>query len=233
MVSPVIDLSHWNPEPNWSQLRASGVLAIFHKATEGTSYLDPTYRTRRLKATSSGFLWAPYHFLHGTEITKQMDWFLENIYVPKGGRVVLDHEADASLDQLCQAVTYLWDKHPDLEITIYSGHLIKEQLGDTTVRSELRKTSLWIAQYTSVNAPSWPRQQWPQWSLWQWTDGEKVPGISQPVDGNRWNGTAENLVRFMSPASSQPAPQPEPDMPTIVMNVPDNVRLLINGVSWP
>lgn len=229
MTSPVIDLSHHNPEPNWSQLKATDVRAIFHKASQGTSYEDPTYHDRWLKATSAGFLWAPYHFLEGTQITKQMDWFLDVSEPPEGGRVVLDHEQDATLDQLCQAVAYLQSKRPDLQITIYSGHTIKEQLGDVGVRRELMGTSLWIAQYTSASAPAWPKQQWPTWSLWQWTDKEKVPGITQPVDGNKWNGTPEALVQFMSPTGSQPAPAPEPEALQVVLDVtiPEGVELHI------
>lgn len=230
MPSPVIDLSHHNPEPNWSQLKAGGVLAVIHKATQGTGYVDPTYEPRWLKATSAGFLWCPYHFLEGTQITKQVDHFLDVVNPPQGGRMVIDHEQDATLEQLCQAVTYLWSKRPDVELTIYSGHTIKEQLGTSTVRNELSKTSLWIAQYNNASAPSWPKQQWPQWSLWQWTDKETVPGITQPVDGNRWNGSNEALVRFMTPTADQPAPAPEPEALQVVLDVtlPEGVSLLVN-----
>lgn len=233
MVSPVIDLSHHNPEPDWKALKHGGVIAVMMKATEGTSYVDPTWASRALKAQDAGLLIAPYHFFKGGNVTKQMDWFLSQSAAPQGGRIVIDHETDATLDELCQAVTYVRGKRPDLQLTVYSGHTIKEQLGSTGVRNELIGTSLWIAQYTSASAPSWPKQQWPQWSLWQWTDKETVPGISQPVDGNKWNGSPENLVRWMSPTGSQPAPAPEPSVPQVTVSIeaPEgvNIRVEING----
>lgn len=234
MVSPVIDLSHHNPEPDWAALKASGVVAIIHKATQGTGYVDPTYGSRSLKAEGVGLLWAPYHFLEGDKITQQMDWFLDRTDPPQGGRMVIDHEQNATLDDLCDAVTYLWSKRPDLEITIYSGHLIKEQLGTTTVRGALSRTSLWIAQYTSAASPSWPKQQWANWSLWQWTDRETVPGISQPVDGNKWNGSSDGLIRFMSPAGDVPQPEPETPQVIIDINAPEGVSVLltINGQEY-
>jgi GH25 family lysozyme M1 (1,4-beta-N-acetylmuramidase) len=229
MTSPVIDLSHHNPQPNWSQMKQAGVLACIMKASQGISYQDPTWDQRSRDAASAGLLVCPYHFLEGGQITKQMDWFLGVADPPQGGRLVLDHETDATLDELCQAVTYLWSKRPDLQLTVYSGHTIKEQLGDITVRGELLKTSLWIAQYNNSSSPAWPRQQWGSWSLWQWTDRETVPGISQPVDGNRWNGSPENLVRWMSPTASQPQPAPEEDVPVIVISMPVGYRLEVNG----
>lgn len=228
MPSPVIDLSHNNPAPDWKSLKQNGVIAVMLKCTENISYLDPTWAERATAAKVAGLLMAPYHFLHGGNIAQQMEWFLLNAQAPTGGRVVLDHETDASINELCQAVTYLWDKRPDLQITIYSGHTIKAQLGTTIKRDELRNTSLWIAQYTSAGAPIWPKQQWPQWALWQWTDRETVPGISQPVDGNKWNGTNEALVRFMSPISEQPEPPPIP-AETITISALPGTRFVING----
>lgn len=233
MPSPVIDLSHHNPTPDWPKLKQSGVLAVIMKCTENTGYADPTWPDRAQAAKSVGLMVAPYHFFKAGNVERQMDWFLANAQAPHGGRVIIDHEEKASLDELCRAVTYLWQQRWDLQITIYSGHTIKDQLGTTTRRNELANTSLWIAQYTSAAAPSWPKQQWAQWSLWQWTDKENVPGISAPVDGNKWNGSAEGLVRFMSPASDQPAPAPEEDVPQVIVDItaPEgvNIRINING----
>lgn len=232
MPSPVIDLSHHNPAPNWAMLKQWGVLAVILKCTENVSYLDPTWNDRAKAAKAAGLMLAPYHFLHAGNVPNQMDWFLSQAQPPHGGRLVIDHEADASLDELCAAVTTLQKRRPDVHITIYSGHTIKEQLGASLRRKELADTSLWIAQYTSADAPSWPKQQWPNWSLWQWTDKETVAGISQPVDGNKWNGSAESLVRFMSPTSEQPQPAPEPDdydQAWISIQTSPGVKIMING----
>ena len=85
---------------------------------------------------------------------------------------------------LCDAVGNLLQMRPDLQVTIYSGHLIKEQLGSTKNDYLAENTSLWIAQYTTAAAPSWPTATWPLWSLWQYTDKATVDGITKPVDGN-------------------------------------------------
>lgn len=199
MASPVIDLSHHNPEPDWPAMKAAGVVGVIHKATEGTTYRDPDRQRRLAAAYRAGIKIATYHFMRPGNIAAQMDHYINTIDAAKGERVVLDHEdAGVPIRDLELAITSLWNKRPDLQITIYSGHLIKEQLGNNK-NSLLSKTSLWIAQYNNVG-PSWPKAVWSTWSLWQWTDKEVVPGISRPVDGNKWNGTTEALKRWFGPA---------------------------------
>lgn len=200
MASPVIDLSHHNPDPDWAAIKAAGVLGVIHKATEGVNYADPDRQRRLGEAYRAGLLIATYHFMRPGSIAAQMERYMAVINPAKGERVILDHEdAGVSLSDLKDAIQALWDARPDLQITIYSSNLIKEQLGNK--RDDLlAKTSLWIAQYNN-SGPSWPSATWPNWSLWQWTDHETIPGISRPVDGNKWNGTADGLARWMKPAS--------------------------------
>lgn len=196
MSSPVIDLSHHNPSPDWSAVKAAGVLGVIHKATEGAGYADPDRGSRLAGALKAGLLIATYHFMRPGDMAAQMDHYLATIDAAQGERVILDYEDNGlSLGDLRQAVNILWDRRPDLQITIYSGNLIKSQLGGN--RDELlAKTSLWIAQYNN-SGPSWPSSTWPTWSLWQWTDRETIPGISAPVDGNKWNGTEDALQRWL------------------------------------
>lgn len=200
MASPVIDLSHHNPDPDWPALKAAGVLGVIHKATEGTGYADPDRKPRLAAAYRAGLLISTYHFMRPGSIAAQTAFYLKTIDAAQGERVILDYEdPKIPLSDLRQAVNSLWTQRPDLQITIYSGNLIKEQLGNGGDEL-LAKTSLWIAQYNNTG-PSWPKQTWPAWSLWQWTDKEKVAGISAPVDGNKWNGTDAGLRRWFGPAS--------------------------------
>lgn len=200
MASPVIDLSHHNPTPDWTAIKAAGVVGVIHKATEGTRYSDDDRGPRLAAAFRAGLSIATYHFMRPGSISAQMDFYLKTIQPQRGERVILDYEdPNLSLTDLRLAVNYLWSKQADLEITVYSGNLIKEQLGNS--RDDLlTKTSLWIAQYNN-SGPKWPTATWPTWSLWQWTDKENVPGISAPVDGNKWNGTDDSLRRWFGPAS--------------------------------
>lgn len=230
-----IDISHYQPEPDFAKVKAAGIVGVIFKATQGTSYVDDTYKSREGKALAAGLKTSTYHYLEGGNITAQMDHYLSTIDAPQGARVCLDHEADATRTELEQAVSYIQSKRPDLQVTIYSGHLIKDQLGSAK-SAVLATTSLWLAQYTT-GTPSWPKGTWPTWSLWQFTDQATVAGISGKVDGNTFNGSNENLAKWFGPVTAPaPTPTPEPS-PTgdiaIVIDTPGGfdftVSITVNG----
>lgn len=208
MSSPVIDLSHWNPTPDWAQIRNAGVVGVIHKATESTGYTDPMLFARAKAAMDAGLKWSTYHFLRPGSMSGQMRFYLGVVKPKPGERVCLDHEdAGVSIGQLEEAVQILQADPRDLQVCVYSGHLIRNQLADGH-SAILATTSLWIAHYTGAPEPAWPDGTWPMWSLWQWTDKEVIDGIDTPVDGDRWSGTREALLEWFGPAESQPVPEP-------------------------
>lgn len=227
----VIDLSHWNPTPDWNALYKAGTVGVILKATEGTSYVDETWRGRAFDAMAAGLKVATYHFLRPGDMVAQMDHYISetDTLMPLGSRVCLDHEdEDVSLGDLLTAVSAIQMARPDLQIAIYSGHLIKDQLG-AECNEALAETSLWIAHYTSNESPTWPYQTWPMWSLWQYTDSETVEGVSDPVDANRWNGTEEHLLEWFGPAGgSEPIPEPQPQhVVTVAIEAPTGVQVIV------
>lgn len=241
-VVRVIDISHWQPTPDFPTVKnKGGVLAVILKATQGTSYVDDTWRSRRDAAVKAGLAYSTYHFFEKGNVTKQMDHYLNTIKPVQGERVCIDHEPNSdgsspSLADLEQAVTYLLSKRPDLQITVYSGHLIKEQLGSNHSSVLAANTSLWLAQYSTT--PSWPKGTWAAWSLWQFTDKATVPGIQGNVDGNEFNGSDEQLLKWFGPASALAPAEPDlPDEPGeyegvyLDLTIPDNVpySIVING----
>jgi lysozyme len=229
----VVDLSHWNPTPNWAKLKAAGTVGVIHKATQGTGYVDDQLFGRARAAMDAGLCWSTYHFLEGGDAAAQMRFYLKTIDPRPGERMCIDHESTASLGQLKTAVQTLLDDDRKLQVTVYSGHTIKDQLGSKTDAFLAENTSLWIAHYTSADAPTWPSGTWPTWSLWQYTDRASVQGVSQPVDGNRWYGSPEALVAWFGPAGAvvppEPEPEPEPDYEPLVMTMPAGQPLFVNG----
>ena len=82
--------------------------------------------------------------------------YLDTINPVPGERMVIDYEEDGcTLDDLHEAVRALLDDPRKLQVTVYSGHLLKEQLGDTRDDLLAKHTDLWLAQYTS-GTPTWP-----------------------------------------------------------------------------
>jgi lysozyme len=219
----VIDLSHHNPTPDWAALKAGGTIGVIHKATQGTGFVDDQLFARARAAMDAGLKWATYHFLTTSDPETQMAFYLNTVNPVEGERVCIDHEPDQdgnapTLAQLKAAVQYILDYRRDLQITVYSGHLIEEQLGSTCDAFLAENTSLWTAQYTSAAAPSWCEATWPTWSLWQYTEEANVQGVSAPVDGNKWNGSNEALIAWFGPKSEDVTPEPEPESVVSTVN---------------
>ena len=240
MANPlVVDLSHHNPTPDWVQLKAAGTVGIIHKATEGTTFVDSELFERAREAEDAGLCWSTYHFLRKGKVKSQISHYLGTINPKYGERVCIDHESapdgsTPSLSELKQAVQGILEQRPDLQITIYSGNLIKEQLGYTADGLLAATTSLWIAHYTSNSAPEWPRGTWPTWSLWQYTDKATVVGISAPVDGDRWNGDPARLVQWFGPAVEEPLPIPGEGKEVLVaITQPEGVNVVVTVNGQP
>lgn len=216
MTVKCIDISHWQGFPDFKKVRAAGVIAMIHKCTEGTGYTDPNRRKNCSNAIKAGIKVATYHWLKpGNNAADQMEYYLDQLDPVPGERVVIDYEENGcTLDQLKAAVQYLKDDPRDLNVTVYSGHLLKEQLGSRRDAFLADNTDLWLAQYTS-GTPSWPSGTYPQWTLWQYSETGTLDGIEDSkVDLNRFNGSDDELLKWISPGAV--IPQPEPDKMVLV-----------------
>ena len=228
MRTDVIDLSHHNTVNSGESVWNTGIIGVIHKATEGSDYVDPTLFNRAKRALELGFCWSTYHFLRPGSMEQQMKFYISTIDPKIGERVCLDHEdSGVSISDLESAVRWILQLRSDLQITIYSGHLIKEQLGDGKNQFLATETSLWIAQYS--DKPDWPKGTWPNYSLWQWTDQGQVSGIQGNTDCDEFNGSAANCKKWFGPVG----PEPEPVQPKVMVNIETSedveVEVYING----
>lgn len=208
----VIDISHHQATVDFNKVEQAGVVGVILKCTEGKSVVDPTFKTRFANARNAGLEVASYHFLRPGDMDQQMAFYLKTLKPRMGDRVIIDHEDDkVPLKDLVRCVEILLADPADLQVTIYSGHLIKQQLG-AEHNEVLAKTSLWLAQYGST--PSWPRGTWPTFTLWQYSDKGAVAGVSGNCDVNHFNGSKDNCRRWMTPAVElQPGSAPEAPLP--------------------
>lgn len=236
MNPKVIDISHHQPDPiDWDKVREGGTLAVIHKATEGTSHVDEEMYDRRYLAVEAGLAWSTYHFLRPGNIKEQMDFYLETVEPVLGARVCLDHEDEGvSLDDLKQAFQYLGKQRPDLQLTLYSGHLIEEQMNGEYDQYLATAVSLWTAQYTGrPEDVDWNDATWPVPSLWQYSDQTAVDGITGNVDGNKFNGSDEQLLKWFGPVEDMP-PTPQP-VNTVEIHIyaPDGIKVLVSVNGAP
>lgn len=225
-----IDISHHQDFPDFERVRNAGCIALIHKATEGSSYVDPNRARNCSNAIAAGIAVATYHWLSpGSNARSQMDFYLRTVNPVYGERMVIDYEEDGcTLSQLKEAVQALLDDPRELQVTIYSGHLLKEQLGGKRDEFLADNTDLWLAQYTS-GTPTWSDETYPQWVLWQYSESGTVDGISGSlVDLDRFNGSDAELLQWISPAGKQPAPGPDPEAAAVYVNLTTTGQVAVN-----
>lgn len=203
-INVVMDISHHQAAVDFARVRAAGIVGVIHKATEGTSFVDQKYAERRQQAEDAGLLWGAYHFGVGASGRDQADRFLETVDPGDSTLVVLDFEANRvgptmTIDQAREFVTHL-NGHIGRFPGLYSGSLIKEQLGDAPRDPLLSQCFLWIAQYSGQKPIDIPAT-FPRWTLWQYTDGvhgstpRTVDGVGL-CDRDKFNGSLANLRRL-------------------------------------
>lgn len=233
-VTPrVIDISHHNEVASngFQQVRNAGIWGVIHKATESTTYTDPTYGERRIAAKNAGLLWGAYHFVRGGSMSAQVEHFLRYAAPENDTLLALDWEDDdVDRDDAAEFLT-LVEEETGQKPAIYSGHTCKEELGsqnDTFFGSH----RLWLAQYSSepVCQVSWD-EPW----LWQYSgDGtgptpHGVPGITtggmDHCDMNHYGYTRDQLVSEWAGAGIRP-PIPMPSPGETIPMTEANVRAM-------
>jgi GH25 family lysozyme M1 (1,4-beta-N-acetylmuramidase) len=228
MANPiVIDISHYQPTPDWNRVLAGGTAGVILKCTEGASYTDPTFYGRQIGARDAGLYVASYHFLRPGDMEGQMRRYRDVLAPEPGDRMVIDYEdADIPFSDLEKAALWLMQETA-CEVAVYGSNVLVEACAGR--KSEvLSMTSLWQARY-STEPPDVPTGIWPTWSLWQYTDQAKVDGINGHVDGNRWNGDPARLQDWFYRPAAVPEPEgSELSIDLITGPVPPGVRLVIS-----
>ena len=132
MIDTIIDVNHEN-SLNFAKLQEAEIVAIVHKATEGSTFKDAKYQSRKKQALKLGFLWGAYHFSSGADPVAQVDNFLsvEDAEDPKT-LIALDWEDSTSGDNmtLAQAQEFVSEvkKRTGRFPLVYGGHLIRENV---------------------------------------------------------------------------------------------------------
>lgn len=205
----VVDLSHYDnvgPTPGTSstdgfkKAYAFGIRGVINKVTEGPGIVDKSFGWRRVAAEDAGMLYAAYHFIRPGNVAAQVESFLHEAEPDDELGLALDHEDDRVSLNAAQEFMELVHEKVGRYPSLYSGFLIKQQLG--TKKSKFWSgIRLWLCHYSS--RPTWPKATWDAPWLWQYTgDGSgpsphNVPGIqiSGGLDINSFDGTEEELAK--------------------------------------
>lgn len=215
-LDAVIDLSSHNSVADFRLVRASNILGVIHKASEGDFYADPMCAERRSQAEAAGLLWGTYHFGKGDSTgEEQAAFFLASSRPARTTLLALDLEPNEgdpansmTLEQaeaFVQAVANSTGRLP----LVYVHPKWANGGIRITAHSVLARCGLWVVDYhDSPEIPSaWASRGW---RLWQYASGEysgrRASGYNRTVQGvggcdrNLFNGDAAALHRFWNAA---------------------------------
>jgi lysozyme len=180
-----IDVSHWQGDINWEQVRNSGVEFAFIKATEGSHYVDPLLRKNAQEAIKAHLNVGFYHFARFNNegaVKAEAHHFIKTIHQETSQLPhVLDLEVTNGLDKtelsrLAKAFLDLVHAETGKDVMLYTNtNMAKRHL-----TSLLKEYPLWIAHY-GVDRPD-ENEIWKKWQVFQYTSKGNVPGIKGYVD---------------------------------------------------
>jgi lysozyme len=197
-INVVVDLSHHNGDVDLAKAKASGIVGVIQKASQGLGYVDPTYAANKAKAAAAGLKWGAYHFAGGGDGVAQAEHFLSVAGLDKTTLRVLDFEANPvgpsmTLEEARAFVVHV-NERTGVFPGLYGGHYLKELLGANN-DPVLAQCWFWLAQYGPTAVVP---QNWRYWTFWQYTDGalgpppHQVDGIGR-CDRDLFNGAPDQL----------------------------------------
>ena len=180
-----IDISHWQAEPNWSELKKH-VDFVYLKATEGNSYTDPTLVKRYKAAKAAGIKVGVYHFGRFNSVADAVAESKYHLSVVGDFEVdlpyVLDIEEDGAklskdeLTKACVAFLEAVKKATKKPVMVYTyDNFIVSQLGE-----DLGEYPLWLADYADHKLQ--PNSVWNKVAGMQTSQTGHVIGINGNVD---------------------------------------------------
>ncbi|EPQ50442.1 N O-diacetyl muramidase [Gloeophyllum trabeum ATCC 11539] len=199
-----IDVSGYQPNVDWTTVKANGVSFAYIKATEGTSYVSSAFSSQYTGATNAGLIRGAYHFAHpdASSGATQAKYFLAHGGGWSGDGITLPGALDIEYNPngaecygLSASAMVSWIK--DFSNTYHSSTGRYPVIYTTTdwwttctgnSASFASTNPLWLARYAS-SVGTLPAG-WIYETFWQYADSGANPG-----DQDYFNGDAAGLKR--------------------------------------
>lgn len=182
-----VDISHWNSDKDFDFVKDYADFFIL-KATEGRSYIDPTYKARFTRLMKLSKCVASYHFYNKkysvgeqfVNITKNIDGF--------NFPYVLDVEETGTdwreVFELANRLTNFYGRKP----IIYTGYAMYNKIQGV----DRKAYNWWIARYNNKIKDTDIIKD--NVVMWQYSDKSNWCGKNLEIDGDIFHGTYQEFM---------------------------------------
>ncbi|MBW8889979.1 MAG: lysozyme [Fibrobacteres bacterium] len=206
-----VDVSHHQGPMDWDVLSGHGVRFAYIKATEGTDWNDPAYRSHAEAARSRGLLVGAYHyFSFCSDPERQAMHFLASLDLRPGDMlpaVDIENQGNCLRD-------------PDPETLRANLRIFISVVARSTGREPMLYMTAWfhwryfgshpLTAPLWIRAPYWRPSEGSPWAIWQYAT-TRIPGADGAVDLNVLRGGESTLAelrydpahRYIAPAQGQ------------------------------
>jgi GH25 family lysozyme M1 (1,4-beta-N-acetylmuramidase) len=194
-----VDVSYYDGTVDWASVKASGRQFAIARVSDGTGFMDPQFATNWSGIKAAGMVRGVYQFYRPEDdAVAQAKIVISAVGSIGAGDLppvldveVTDGESNATVvDGITTWVSQIRSSL-GVEPMIYASPGFWEGLSGT---SGLSDTYYWDANW-GVSCPELA-SPWSSFEVWQYSDTGSVPGISDQVDLDRFNGTEAQLLAF-------------------------------------
>jgi lysozyme len=231
-----IDVSKYQGDIDWRQVKEAGVAFAFIKATEGGDALDSKFHRNWAAAKEAGIPRGAYHFVYWCRPPHEEIGFFKSVVPvePDALPPVLDVEATPT-SKTCKRTLHREEVLADMRKMLedMERHYGKKPIIYSTVdfyqailhSNALAEYPLWVR---STKYHPKVRYGSRKWTFWQYRSDGHVPGISGAVDQNAFNGGYEEWRDWLAanarikapPVAAAPRPIDSRALEKLVEDVP-------------
>lgn len=201
-----IDVSNYQKDINWSQVRSAGVQVAYIKATEGDYFKDKYAVANYNEAKANGIKVGFYHFLNGSSSGRTQAEFFYN-FLKSNNLLQYDCklclDVEVAISDVCGRAVDFCNRLKQLsgqDILIYTG----PSFANAHLDGRLSGYPCWIAHY-GVSTPMATNVWGTNYAGHQYSSKGNVAGVNGNCDVDRF----EDGI-FLGASNIQPTSQPKP-----------------------
>ncbi|QND54800.1 glycosyl hydrolase (plasmid) [Phyllobacterium sp. 628] len=203
-----VDVSRWQGDVDWVNLRSQGANFAYIKATDGGDHIDPMFKTNWRKAKEAGLKRGAYHFFYWCRTAgEQADWFIRNVPREAGAlppAIDVEWNGESSCKRrpsrklVLEKMQVFMDK-----LTAYYGQRPIIYTAPDFYRDNLKEAfadyPFWLRAVAEHPSKVYPGRRW---LFWQYSGSGLSHGVEGRIDLNVFHGSEDEWHNWVAARSN-------------------------------